>query len=155
MGAQVPNLGSPSFPGSCRAPADAEGACAVTVAQAQEGRSAAMLRRYLTVLGAANKRLYQFRLQTADKTYEKAAVRPTDAGSVLLQLPGPLHAAQIVMKSRLGEVTPLLRGATGQPPGHRAVLPLQGGGRMRRWRKASGAARTFGSERGSCAICCW
>lgn len=30
--------------------------------------------RYLTVLGAANKRLYQFRLQTADKSYEKAAV---------------------------------------------------------------------------------
>jgi hypothetical protein len=26
------------------------------------------------VLGAANKRLYQFRLQTADSTYEKAAV---------------------------------------------------------------------------------
>ncbi len=31
-------------------------------------------RRYLTVLGAANKRLYQFRLQTADNTFENAAV---------------------------------------------------------------------------------
>ncbi|BDA41374.1 PsbP domain-containing protein 1, chloroplastic [Coccomyxa sp. Obi] len=30
-------------------------------------------RRYLTVLGAANKRLYQFRLQTADSTFENAA----------------------------------------------------------------------------------
>lgn len=32
-------------------------------------------RRYVTVLGAANKRLYQFRLQTADNTFEKNEVR--------------------------------------------------------------------------------
>lgn len=32
-------------------------------------------RRYVTVLGAANKRLYQFRLQTTDKTFEQTPVR--------------------------------------------------------------------------------
>ena len=31
-------------------------------------------RRYVTVLGAANKRLYQFRLQTLDKTAEQSPV---------------------------------------------------------------------------------
>ena len=32
-------------------------------------------RRYVTVLGAANKRLYQFRLQTTDRTFEQTPVR--------------------------------------------------------------------------------
>ena len=31
-------------------------------------------RRYVTVLGAANKRLYQFRLQSLDKTFEQSPV---------------------------------------------------------------------------------
>ncbi len=31
-------------------------------------------RRYVTVLGAANKRLYQFRLQSLDKTFEQTPV---------------------------------------------------------------------------------
>ena len=33
-------------------------------------------RRYLTVLGVANQRLYSFRLQTASDTYDKAQARP-------------------------------------------------------------------------------
>jgi hypothetical protein len=32
-------------------------------------------RRYITVLGVANKRLYEFRLQTASDTYDTAKVR--------------------------------------------------------------------------------
>jgi len=33
-------------------------------------------RRYITVLGVANKRLYEFRLQTAQETYPSAKVGP-------------------------------------------------------------------------------
>ena len=33
-------------------------------------------RHYITVLGVANKRLYEFRLQTSKDTYEKAKVGP-------------------------------------------------------------------------------
>ena len=36
-------------------------------------------RRYLTVLGVANQRLYSFRLQTASDTYDKAQARPRQA----------------------------------------------------------------------------
>jgi hypothetical protein len=44
-------------------------------------------RRYLTVLGAANKRLYQFRLQTADNTFETGAVSANlSHGDALLML---------------------------------------------------------------------
>ena len=32
-------------------------------------------RHYITVIGAANKRLYEFRLQTATQTYDAAQVR--------------------------------------------------------------------------------
>ena len=34
-------------------------------------------RRYITVLGVANKRLYEFRLQTSKDAYEAAKVRRT------------------------------------------------------------------------------
>ena len=36
-------------------------------------------RRYVTVLGVANQRLYSFRLQTASDTYDKAQARPRHA----------------------------------------------------------------------------
>ena len=42
------------------------------------------------MLGAANKRLYQFRLQTADRSYEKAAVNHPTAGSLGLSNNVPL-----------------------------------------------------------------
>jgi hypothetical protein len=40
----------------------------------QKGQELEWERRYVTVLGAANKRLYQFRLQTTDKTFEQSPV---------------------------------------------------------------------------------
>ena len=44
-------------------------------------------RRYITVLGVANKRLYEFRLQTARDTYEKAKVTPPPPSKHDTQLP--------------------------------------------------------------------
>ena len=41
----------------------------------QKGQELEWERRYVTVLGAANKRLYQFRLQSTDKTFEQNPVR--------------------------------------------------------------------------------
>ncbi len=41
----------------------------------QKGQELEWERRYVTVLGAANKRLYQFRLQSLDQTFEQSPVR--------------------------------------------------------------------------------
>lgn len=46
-------------------------------------------RRYVTVLGVANKRLYEFRLQTDNVQYEKAQVSPR----IAWQLPMWYHCS--------------------------------------------------------------
>ena len=61
----------------------------------QKGQELEWERRYVTVLGAANKRLYQFRLQTTDKTFEQSPV------SLLL-----LKVSH-VLQARSAECTPL------------------------------------------------
>jgi hypothetical protein len=48
---------------------------AVTQAEVDDGVELEWDRRYLTVLGVANRRLYQFRLQTANSTFEKDSER--------------------------------------------------------------------------------
>ena len=52
----------------------------------QKGQELEWERRYVTVLGAANKRLYQFRLQSTDKTFEQNPVRLITYFLIHLQL---------------------------------------------------------------------
>ena len=53
----------------------------------QKGQELEWERRYVTVLGAANKRLYQFRLQSLDRTFEQ-----TPVGALVKALTNPSHA---------------------------------------------------------------
>lgn len=53
----------------------------------QKGQELEWERRYVTVLGAANKRLYQFRLQSLDRTFEQ-----TPVGAIMKALTIPSHA---------------------------------------------------------------
>ena len=47
---------------------------AVSQRQINAGMELEWERHYITVLGVANRRLYEFRLQTAEDTYEQAKV---------------------------------------------------------------------------------
>ena len=60
---------------------------AVTQAEIDKAVELEWDRRLITVLGAANNRLYEFRLQTANSTYEKSKVNMMLLGQSMLSLP--------------------------------------------------------------------
>ena len=59
---------------------------AVTQAEIDAATELEWDRRLITVLGSANNRLYEFRLQTANSTYETSKVRHVISNCVYLYL---------------------------------------------------------------------